>query len=768
MVGARKYPTRSPIIRPEKAYINIFPIFFLLIRAIRAAMMAKRPAEAAAMETAKKLHGVAPKMPRSKFSEPAVAQKPIKRSTGSFTREVTDELTDEITKASVSVLEDNLDQSKRLFRNIADKLGTGEINPVALRQTLSKHNMSPQEFAEEYLKTISSSGRRLAYHSRVAKELQFVFKDNPEVVRMFKKAYDDYTPTAVDKFMGLWGRVENKRRAMLVGQVATAMRNAWSQMGRISLSTFDEAMQGVSKAIFSAGQFKEGIEDVGRSLNTLVAGLKRMSPKGRRRLEQILDENSDIISSMRLFSQPVHEVTLGGHIANITNTLNRAQEYYFRRLAFEAKLRTLLGRKGLDFNTINPKHIPDGFIEESVNYALEMTFAAAPKGKAAAKMIKAFNDFPILYTIQPFPRFNFANALPFLFDHSPLGYLNAVKPSTLKALANGHPEQFAKAASRATIGTIMLDSAMRIRQSKYAGPRWYEIKVGEKEDGSARIIDIRAFAPFSTYFFLAEALVNPSSLKPSDYTNAFVGLSRVAGTGLVFTDWMRAASGESFKKQTMNFAGQYLASFLTPARTIQDIYGAFDSEEMFVRDWRESPIVASIMSNLPKLSQRVPKRFSAATGKPMRRAEEFTFGGRTSIPGGVVRQLTGLSKRTKTKLESEIDTTGLPWASIVPRTGIAQADRLMAKYMGPVAERIGMEVVNSDRYKKSPVELKRLQLAAVFKTAKQYAQIKLARSHPDLVFKISFERQADDIEELIKKQGLDTEKIEEQLKQQRK
>ena len=40
MVGARKYPITSPIIRPERACIKIFPIFFLLIRAIRAAIIA--------------------------------------------------------------------------------------------------------------------------------------------------------------------------------------------------------------------------------------------------------------------------------------------------------------------------------------------------------------------------------------------------------------------------------------------------------------------------------------------------------------------------------------------------------------------------------------------------------------------------------------------------------------------------------------------------------------------------------------------------------
>jgi len=46
IIGVRKYPTGSPIIRPNIAKINIFFIVFLVIMAIKTAMIAMRIATA--------------------------------------------------------------------------------------------------------------------------------------------------------------------------------------------------------------------------------------------------------------------------------------------------------------------------------------------------------------------------------------------------------------------------------------------------------------------------------------------------------------------------------------------------------------------------------------------------------------------------------------------------------------------------------------------------------------------------------------------------
>jgi hypothetical protein len=271
-------------------------------------------------------------------------------------------------------------------------------------------------------------------------------------------------------------KIDNFRRSMLVGQVATAVRNFWSQTGRIGIGAVDDTMQAMAKTMFGGPGAKGNVYE---GFNTALAAFNRMRPQSRAKLVDVLEKNSAVLEKMRLFSAPVHEVQLGGKISNFVNALNKTQEHFFRKIGFEAKLRSLLKRRGLDFNTVSPKEIPLDDISESVNYALEMSFAAAPKSKAGATILNAYNSLPGMTLINPFPRFNWFNAIPFIAEHSPYGLLKAVSPKVLYQLAKGDSAAFAKHASRGVIGTMMLDYALRVRSSKHAGTRWYEWNTGK-------------------------------------------------------------------------------------------------------------------------------------------------------------------------------------------------------------------------------------------------------------------------------------------------
>jgi hypothetical protein len=657
---------------------------------------------------------------------------------------MTQELMKDIVDGSKSALQGNFDESRRIFKQTADALSLNEINAVDIPEILAKHKLSPEQFAKMYAETVSFGGRILGYHGRAAQELRGVFNKNPEALAIlddaFKKEMGRSQPYLSDKLWNAFGKVENFRRAMLVGQVATAVRNGWSQAGRngwsqagrISLSAFDEALQGVLMG--SVGGKGNTLRELQNGLNVVTSAVGRLKPKARKRLFNILDQNHAALSKMRLFAQPVHEVQLGGKIAHAVNILNRTQEHFFRKLAFESKLRTLLNRKGLKYNTINPKHIPDDMLEESVNYALEMTFAASPKTKAGQEFVRAWTRYGGTL-INPFPRFNFSNALPFILDHSPLGYLHAMSPQSIKALASGKPEVFAKAASRATIGSLMLDSAMHVRQSKYAGEKWYEIKTSEKPDGSSSNIDTRAFAPFSTYLFLAEALVNPDNLLPRDFGQALIGLNRIAGTGLVVVDWFNKDSVENVQQSANKFAGQYLGSFAVPVKSLSDAYSALDDEERIYRDYRDDPFVHPFLSNLPKVSQRLPERYSPLKTARMKKGEDIERLG-VKVPAGVFRQLTGLSKRVKTVVEREVDRLKLPWGRIAPATGNPKADRLLSKYMAPYVEFFAPIVMNNQMYKRLPDHLKQEYLVGMFAEARREARSQLLQKNWKLAVEI--------------------------------
>jgi len=672
-------------------------------------------------------------------------------------------LIDDITEASVQALKGEFDDSQRIFRQIGEKLALGEINAFGAREVLQKHSLSPAQFAKMYEQTVSFAGRTLGYHSRAKRQLMDAFKDSPEALALFDKFYKDNPVQAIDKIFGFFGKAGNVWRASLVSQVATSMRNAWSQAGRLTISSLDEALQGViKKAVGGEEKFvgsKIGIStlsEIERDMTRLFSALKLMKPKAQNKLFDVLDANHATLSKMRLFSQAVHEVSLGGKYAQVINTLNRTQEFFFRRIAFEAKTRQLLKRKGLDFNTIDPKNIPEGMLEEAVNYSLEMTFAASPKSKAMQKFVRNWTNSPMIL-INPFPRFAFGNALRFIGEHSPLGYLNAVKPSTLKALAQGNVDEFAKAASRATIGSLMLDSAMRIRQSKYAGEKSYQIKVSEnKETGETENIDLRAYAPLTTPLFVAEMFVNPQRLKPADYVQAAIGLNRIAGTGLVFVDWLRAKTGESLLKQGSNFVGQHIASWLTPARTVSDFYSGIDPEESIYRDWRENPILTGPLSALPKISQMVPEKPSFMKSERLLKGESVEILGK-KISGGVFRQLTGITKQKKTIVQREVDRLTVEWNAIAPNTGIPEADRIMARDMGPLVEQIIPNIIKRENYTDLSLNAQKDVLITLFQEIKSQARRNLNVKRPDLAIKIHIknmpERREKLLEEIMSKQG---------------
>ena len=370
-----------------------------------------------------------------------------------------------------------------------------------------------------------------------------------------------------------------------------------------------------------------------------------------------------------------------------------------------------------------------------------MTFAASPKSNAAKNILQGFKNIPGLTTIQPFPRFAYANALPFILEHSPLGYGKAFSSKTLEALASGKPEMFAKAASRATAGTLMLMSAWQIRQSEYAGERWYEIKIGDKT------IDTRAFAPFSTYLFLAEALTKPEKLKATDFAQAAIGLNRVAGSGLVIVDLLRARGGETAKNITEKFIGQYAGSFAVPARTVKDFYSEIDPEEAIYRDTRENPLIAPFAQNIPGISQLLPEAISPLKVKRMK-AEEPGF-----------RQLTGLSQRTKTIVEKEVDKIVLPYNRIFSRTGIPEADRKISQYMAPLIEKAAPKLFQNNQYKEQSIVGKRILLSELFKDARTQARKKLALKNPKLYLKISIEGLSSDIEKVMQEKGIEAKKL---------
>jgi len=742
-----------------------------------------RIARKIASEKAAKLKA-SPEFNTVRESAPKVLDDQIKHADGLHLEpRVKVKATEEAIASVEDVVLKNFDESKRISKQVAEAIGLGEIDEVTGFSIAQKYGITPEEFAKELVDTASYGGRILNRYSVIAKR---AYKTLPkEAADVFAKAAKEQGEVyALDLIENGIRKVENFRRGLLVTQLTTAVRNTISQSGRMTLSAFDEALQ---TAILGARDPKNLPKLVHSDLNAAWAvwsSLKRGGTKLAKtkpgkwfglkvhptQFDEILDSGAHELQMARLLSQPVHEVISPSKgMTWYLNVFNRTQEYFFRKLAFEAKLRQGLIRIGKNFDTVKPHEIPDDLIKDSVEYALEMSFARSPKSAGARTFINAWRDVG-LTTVNPFPRFAFANALPFMWEHSPMGYLNALRATKygnralmragLTDLGEKAPQEFAKAASRATLGTVMLWSAWSIHQSKSKELKWYEM---EGDDG--KVYDIRSYAPFSTYLFAAAAIddliTGENKISWQDYAQMVIGLNRISGSGLVIVDLLRSEKPETTRKILADFAGQYMGSFGVPFRTVKDIVAAYSTKEAIMRDTKTNPLWAPFVNNIPFLSQELPEMttpFKAGIDlqnvvHPIR-IDEVSWklmgvDGAPEITGPIARQFFGVTLKEKNQLEREVDLLNLRRASLYARTGDKEADRLINGYTGYLNETLLDPLVASEQWKSIPEPLRKIKLKELLRDNKQRGTRIFRANHPDMALKLNIEKIDDDIVDFI-------------------
>ena len=628
---------------------------------------------------------------------------------------------------------------KRITQEIVDYMVN---NPGEIEKIGKAYKLSPEQLTAQMKETMTLSGRNLNRMSQLRKTIEKKYQT--DYMRQLSLAVEKDLPeiAGLDKFMNGWKKVENVRRAALVSQFATTARNVISQAGRLTLGSIDDAFQGAANAFLKSGgdvpinSVKSTLRGLGEGLDAWTATINRFSPSGRKKLLEILNTKNAINAKAKMFTGPIQDVVLTGKISKTLNYFNTTQEYFFRNLAFEAKLRQFGRQAGIDFKDLKAVDFPEKMLSDAAQYALEMTFAANPTSKFAKGWVNFMSNPVMTSFINPFPRFLYGNALPFLKNFSPIGFLEAASPKTVAGIVNGHPEKFAKAISRATLGTIMLNTANYIRNSEYGGEKWYELKVGDKS------IDARAFAPFSTYLFIAETMQNPDKITPGDYGSALLSLNRIGGTGLVLTNVLQSKSAETTINTLKRLAGAYVSGFSVPARTVKDIYSAVDPNEAIIRDVKGDEFWGPSKNNIPGLSQTLPKRKS-----PLRKGDLVS-----ETP--LLRQFTGLSYRTKNDLEKEVERLDIPYTRIYPRTGDAEGDRKVSQIMALYLDKAFPLLKEKTDYDQMDQITQRIVLSKMFSDVKQGARNALIKVDPELAMKIKIDAIPKDIQKLLEARGV--------------
>lgn len=627
-------------------------------------------------------------------------------------------------------------QGKRVGQQLIDWIHSGDLMDFKeIPGILGKYGISQEEFATRLFDTYSTAGRTLGRLSFVSRRMKQIFQDNPEALKALERLDPAFqSMSSADIVLDKIFRLEQFRRGLLVTQLATSMRNIISQTARVGLGTIDDTFQGLlESSVGGKGDYKRNI---GAGLDMFTALVNRFRPSQRKELEALLNIHGADIEKMRLLTTPVQETVLG-KTGNFLNTFNRTQEFFFRKLAFEGKLRQQLRKAGKPVSVITGDSVTSDMLKESVDYALAMTFAASPKGKLAQNFVQLWSRNPMLTAfVNPFPRFAFANALPFMKDFSPISFISAFSPKTIAHLVQGQPEQFAKSASQATLGSLMLSAALWYRSRPDAqAAKHYEVNVGK-----GRYVDLRAFAPFNAYLFVAEAMLHPEKLSAADFAQSVMGLNRAAGSTGVIVDFLRSTDVEDAATKISILTGAYLNGFTVPFRTLKDVYAQFDPKERIIRSVKEKPLISSPLANIPIASQQLSPAVS-----PMK--PELPM---TEHP--LMRQLTGISVKTKTAMEEEVDRLGIEMNRIYPRTGVPEADRIISSIMGNYMPLMSSAILSRKEYQGMTNLAKKYYLLGCIKKLRQESRKMLRNIDPKLDIGIRIEAKPEELEELYRQQ----------------
>lgn len=286
------------------------------------------------------------------------------------------------------------------------------------------------------------------------------------------------------------------------------------------------------------------------------------------------------------------------------------------------------------------------------------------------------------------------------------------------------PQYFARIAT-GTFGPLA--AAFVIRSMPGAqGTKWYQYQIDDPRswvDGKPRdpvTLDFRPFAPYAQYLFVADVMRDfeqhtdwtkvkadmAENAGPLDWTQsmwshytgkytgqelggqfaeAFLSMSRAAGTTLTILDLMKAngwPSPTDAADAIIGTIGQFLSRFTVSLRTAKDVLGSMLPEEakarIVPRATAEEPFrpLVAPLSNVPFLSRVIPERISQTTGEPV--ATEFPL----------LRALAGIGATPKDFVTQEVQRVGVPGQSVFIReTGDYPLDRIIAETYSRILEK---------------------------------------------------------------------------------
>jgi len=699
----------------------------------------------------------------------------------------------------------------RFFRNVGAAVKRGDIVFPGQRQLLEQHGLTAEMLGDDLMKTATHSGQTLNLYSQWSKKVQRFARENPELAKEMNIAL----PPPREP-LGWFRKLDNTTRATMTGRIGTAMRNLEQGVANNIFDAFDNA---IANVVVGAKQGNIA-QEMAASTERFSAMFRALSPAKQKELSKLLDAFP--LQKMELLSAPIQDVVYAGKFVKIVQTWNWMQERFVRRLALDGSVSEEMARRGLQYDRANLRTVPEDIMDKGVADALRITYAARPEkgtvpGFISSRILRMYDPAPVLSLINPFPRFQYANAFRFIWEHSPFGPIDLMTKGKLAqevtsysiptkaaraaqkqlAIPNAtitssefdiltkqaqetttisRPTMAAKAAqaelanpktavlayTKAATGLGLFTAALAYRSSDDAPDKWYEVKApsGVPVIGG-KAVSGEAFAPFITYGLFAEtfrlAVDQYGTQEMKEMFNTIKKPPVVEAK-----DVARAMIGLNRIAGT----GLVFVDLLQKGgwegwlKHGKDFFGQYIGRfTVPLSSYKNlvSPVVpeeATIRDVTTAPLTGPTRRNIPGVSEALPPSPSITRAEPRMIEHPVFGELTGLSAQTYTQLEHEVNRLNIPWYELGPRTGVPEADLKLKKYMGQLLDDKTFTVfLESNDFQKATDPQKERQLRKEFGNAKRAAMGQLHNEYPALYDQVQERLHRKDLELLESLRG---------------
>lgn len=635
---------------------------------------------------------------------------------------------------------------KNVFMNI------DQIDDIVLQDSLTKAGLTAEEFARMNRTTAGDAGRTLQAYSVLARIQNKLKSIDPAAAKEVDAMYGNRS-AITSAFTGLrdFGmRLDRELKALMVSQVATTIRNGFSGAAVV---TFGAASEAIESALYRMGKtaaelttgkpvtgsFTNGIKGIYDDAvrTTFYLGQSQLSSDVA---EKLLSGSPTLQNMILKTAGDAGDKALSAP-ARIANTLNVAQDAFFRKAIFTASVEKQLSRVGINMYDVmaQGKNVPFDVLKNATDEALTATFSKMPTKGPMFHAVKLVEELgPVGSTLIPFPRF-MANAMSWTYKHSPMGIFSGATDVAVGAAKQMNKEtadagvgqmvQGLENVSKGTVGTAAIYAAFKYRKENQ-DTNWYDVK---NPDGS--LVDARALFPMAPFLAIGDYLVKyqkgrTDEFKAKELVEALIGFKAPAGTTAWLGDKFAEATsgmqtGEAMAEQKVatffgEWVGEYFGRALVPIQQISDIIGAIDRDETLSRDAYQiapgeegfaSSAKQQLMKRTPILKQELPVYQPAVK-------EEAVYN-----DAGPLKMFTGITiKGNPTPLENEIVQLHIPSNKVFTSTGDKIVDASARKIMAPLLLQAYEAVSNTDWYKGSSPDMKKIALQNTLAFAQKNAK----------------------------------------------